>query len=534
MAADLLILGIEITAAVTAALVLVFILRRPVRALFGARAAYCLWLLVPAVVLAVALPRAPAPAAEPATVAAASAGVIAAPAVAAVPVESTPAALFDIERPDFMPNPKDFAVPLLALWAFGVLAYAGVLILGQRRFVRAMGPLRAEQRADGPVYHAARPDIGPALVGAFSPRLVLPGDFAERFSPEEQAVVVAHERVHLAAGDAQINLAVAAARTLLWFHPLIHLAARLIRADQELACDETVVARLPALRRLYAEAMLKTQFAAEPAPLGCHWLAGDKRELRRRIARLKLTPSRARRIGGVALAAALTVAGGAAAWAVQPASQSRSEERAPAVSGSTRDLLQAIEAGDHPRAVALIAAGADVDGWILGDGSPLILAVRGGQVELARLLLDHGANPNQAVPGEGAPLIMAADAGDLAMARLLLERRASPNVAVEGDGNPLIVAAAGGHLAMVDLLLASGAQVDAVVRNDETALITAARFGHLPVVERLVERGADVNLAVLAPRIPPYPDEMRSPLGMARRAGRADIVDYLRAHGARA
>lgn len=129
---------------------------------------------------------------------------------------------------------------------------------------------------------------------------------------------------------------------------------------------------------------------------------------------------------------------------------------------------------------------------------------------------------------------MAADNGDLAMARLLLERNASPDVAVMGDGNPLIAAAGGGHLALVDLLLASGATVDAVVRNDETALITAARFGHLPVVRRLVERGADVNLAVLAPRAPPYPDEMRSPLGMARRAGRADIADYLRAHGATA
>lgn len=534
MAADLLILGFEITAAVTVALIGVFVLRRPVRALFGARAAYCLWLLIPAVVVAVALPRPPAEAVAPVVAAAPADAAATAPSSAMTPAEAAPVALLDIQRPDFVPNPVEFTAPLLLLWAFGALAYAGVLIAGQRRFVRAMGPLRAELRADGPVYHAARPDVGPALVGAFAPRLVLPGDFADRFSPEEQAVVVAHERVHLAAGDAQINLAVAVARTLLWFHPLVHLAAGMIRADQELACDETVVARLPALRRLYAEAMLKTQFAAAPAPLGCHWLAGNKQELRRRIARLKLTPNRARRIGGAALAAALAVSGGAAAWALQPAGQSRSEEGAQQISGSTRDLLQAIEAGDHPRAAALVAAGADVNGWTLGDGSPLILAVRDGQIELARLLLDNGADPDRAVPGEGAPLIMAAGAGDLAMARLLLERNASPNVAVEGDGNPLIAAAGGGHLALVDLLLASGARVDAVVRNDETALITAARFGHLPVVRRLVERGADVNLAVLAPRAPPYPDEMRSPLGMARRAGRADIVDYLRAHGARA
>lgn len=532
MAADLLILGLEIVAAVTVALIAVFILRRPVRALFGARAAYCLWLLIPVVVAAVALPRAE-PAAPVVVTPVAAAATGAAPTAPTV-IEAQTASPFDIERPDFMPNPAEYAALILLLWAFGALAFAGVLVLSQRRFLRAMGPLRTEHRADGPVYHAARRDIGPALVGAFSPRVILPGDFAERFSPEEQAVVVAHERVHLTAGDAQINLAVAAVRTLLWFHPLVHLAARLIRADQELACDETVVARLPGLRRLYAEAMLKTQFAAAPAPLGCHWLAGDKRELRRRIARLKRTPSRGRRVGGAALAAVLVVSGGAAAWALQPATAIDPQNTAVEASASTRDLMRAIEAGDHPRAAALIDAGADVNGWTLGDGSPLILAIRGGQIELARLLLDQGANPNLTVPGEGAPLIMAADNGDLAMARLLLDRNANPNIAVLGDGNPLIAAAGGGHLAVVDLLLASGATVDAVVRNDETALITAARFGHLPVVRRLVEHGADVNLAVLAPRAPPYPDEMRSPLGMARRAGRADIVDYLRTHGARA
>jgi len=532
MAADLLILGVEIVAAVTVALVAVFILRPPVRAVFGARAAYCLWLLIPVVVAAVALPRVEsAPPVAAAPVAAAAAEAV---PVAPTAIDAKPASPFDIERPDFMPNPAEYATPLLMLWALGALAFAGALILGQRRFLRAMGPLRAEHRADGPVYHAARRDIGPALVGAFSPRVVLPGDFAERFTPEEQAVVVAHERVHLTAGDAQINLAVATARALLWFHPLVHLAARMIRADQELACDETVVARLPGLRRLYAEAMLKTQFAAAPAPLGCHWLAGDKRELRRRISRLKLTPSRGRRIGGAALAAVLIVSGGATAWALQPATSPDSQGAASRITASTRDLMRAIAAGDHPRAAALIDAGADVNGWSPGEGSPLILAIRGGQVEMARLLLDRGANPDLAVPGEGAPLIMAAGNGDLTMARLLLERNAGPDIAVVGDGNPLIAAAGGGHLAMVDLLLASGATVDAVVRNDETALITAARFGHLPVVRRLVEQGADVNLTVLAPRAPPYPDEMRSPLGMARRAGRADIVDYLRAHGARA
>lgn len=535
MAADLLIFGTEATAAATMALLAIFLLRTPVRALFGARAAYGLWLLVPVVLAAVALPRPAAPATEPAPIVAAASTPTGATTDAVVPAIPA-AAPFQLERPDFMPNPKDFATPLMLLWLLGALGYAALLVHGQHRFLSRLGALRAEQRPDGPVFHASRPDVGPALVGAWAPRVVLPADFAERFSADEQAMVVAHERVHLSGGDAQINLAVAAMRALLWFHPLAHVAARLIRADQELACDETVIARHPAARRLYAEAMLKTQFAsAAPAPLGCHWPAGGKPELRRRILRLKRTPGRGRRLAGAAAAGLLVVGGGATAWAMQPPPE---RETAPAstpeASASTRRLLEAIEAGRNTEAVALLDAGADVNGWTLDGGSPLILAVANGQLELARALLDRGADPDLTVPGEGSALIKAADNGDLAMARLLLQRRADPDVAVRGDGNPLIAAAMGGHVEMIDLLLASGATVDAVVPADETALITAVRFGHLPAVRRLVEHGADVNLAVMAPRTSPLPPELRSPLGMARRAGRTDIVDYLRVHGARA
>jgi ankyrin repeat protein len=372
--------------------------------------------------------------------------------------------------------------------------------------------------------------VGPALVGALAPRVVLPADFAERFSPEEQVVVVAHERVHQSGGDAQINLIVATARAVLWFHPLVHIAARLIRVDQELACDETVIARFPAARRLYAGAMLKTQLVGAPVPLGCHWLTGGKRELRNRITHLTRMPGRPRRILGAALAGLLALTGGAVAWAAQPAVEMQS---AP-IPASTRNLIAAIQDGRNTDAAALIESGANVNGWRLGDGSPLILAVRNGQLALARLLLDHGADPDLSVPGEGTPLIMAADNGDQAILALLLERGADPNQSVSGDGNPLIAAAGAGHDRIVDLLLTSGARIDDVVPGDETALIAAARYGHLTVVRRLVEQGADVNLAVIAPRVRPLEPERRSPLGMARRAGRTDITDYLIAHGARA
>lgn len=529
MAGELLEQGAQIVIALTVGLVVVMLLRRPIRALFGARAAYGLWLLVPVVALAVVLPG---PSLAPEPTVSAPVGIADDPVAATSPLAALRFAVVEMTptRPPSIPNPRDFADPLISVWFLGMIVFAGLLALRQGRFLSGLGPLRVEHRSDGRVYHAAHPGIGPALVGALMPRVILPGDFSDRFSPEEQAVVVAHERIHLTGGDAQINFAAVVIQSMFWFHPLVHIGARMMRIDQELACDETVVARFPDARRLYAGAMLKVQLAAPPLPLGCHWPTGGVSPLRQRIGRLSLRHSSLRRVTGLGLATCLALGGGLAAWAADPSTEaSRDLERAAA---STRDLMRAIQDGRNDRAAGMIRAGTDLNGGVLGEGFPLLLAVREGQLGLARLMLEHGANPDFAVAGEGSALITAADNGDLAMVDLLLAARADVDITVRGDGSPLIASSAGGHLPVVDRLLAAGATVDAVVPGDETALITSARMGHTPVVQRLVEAGADVNLAVQAPRYG-LPPERRSPLGMARRAGRADMVDYLTTHGAR-
>jgi bla regulator protein blaR1 len=94
-------------------------------------------------------------------------------------------------------------------------------------------------------------------------------------------------------------------------------ALRAFRHDQELACDARVLARRPALRRAYGEAMFKAQLAAQPLPLGCHW--GYGHPLKERIAMLKqpmVSPRRQR--AGLVAVAALALATGFAAWAAQP------------------------------------------------------------------------------------------------------------------------------------------------------------------------------------------------------------------------
>ncbi|HXB52180.1 MAG TPA: M56 family metallopeptidase, partial [Rhizomicrobium sp.] len=150
-----------------------------------------------------------------------------------------------------------------------------------------------------------------------TPRIVTPAGFPEQFTAQEQAAILAHEHVHLARQDARINALAAFLRCLCWFNPLIHLGARWLRVDQELACDATSVAA-GISRRDYAQALLKSQLVVTALPLGCNW-PGAQHPLIERIALLKRKPpGTARRLAGASLVLLAATLAGLSAWAAQP------------------------------------------------------------------------------------------------------------------------------------------------------------------------------------------------------------------------
>jgi len=295
MAGELLEALVRANIAVGAAILLVLLLRRPVRRLFDARAAYTLWLTVPLAGLASLLPRPEAMTVlEPLTLAASAAGA----------------------GPATVPVPGLAASILVAAWLAGAILTAGLLWRRQAQFMAVLG--RLSPGANG-VLRAEHPAAGPAVVGALRPRIVTPADFETRFDAEEQALILSHEGVHLARGDGLVNALAAAAQCACWFNPLVHVAVRALRIDQELACDAAVLTRHPQQRRAYAQALLKAQLDAPALPVGCHWPATGEHPLRERIAMLKTPqPAAPRRIAGLAAAATASLAVAGAAWAVQP------------------------------------------------------------------------------------------------------------------------------------------------------------------------------------------------------------------------
>jgi beta-lactamase regulating signal transducer with metallopeptidase domain len=320
MTAEFLAALLRVNLAGAAAALIVLALRRPARRAFGAAGSYRLWALVPLACLAVLLPprTQPAPSVTPP---AAPATLMTGPAFAglAAPATSTPPAMKPSASTKVGPAPSSVPTSfwLLAVWGVGAIISLAVLAWRQRRFVATLGRLR---RGEGGLVLAEGAGVGPAVVGVLSPRVVVPADFEARFTAEERAVVLAHERAHLARQDARTNGVVALAQCLAWFNPVVHLAARFVRLDQELACDADVVARFPGARRRYAEALLKTQISATPLPLGCYWPSRSTHPLEERIEMLKTrTPGAGRRLAGAVAVGAVCLAGGVAAWASQPA-----------------------------------------------------------------------------------------------------------------------------------------------------------------------------------------------------------------------
>lgn len=302
--------------------------RAPLRGTLGARAVYWLWLAVPASALALALPRISRPNGRMGMTTPDVFGWLWAR------VDALLAAVHISGRMGLLAS---------ALWGAGACAALAVMVLRQRSFARSLGALVA--LPDGT--WRSRAVVEPMLIGALRPRVLVPLDFEQRYDAEEREFVLAHERAHMRRGDTLVNAFGAAWLCVFWFNPLMFWAMRLLRFDQDLACDAAVLAAAGKGRRgRYAEALLKAQLAGEaalPLPLACHWRSVHP--LRRRIAELKRPAvGRMRHAIGILCVAALVASVGLSARAVQR-SVDVGERAVPSAAANTRSSASVHAAG---------------------------------------------------------------------------------------------------------------------------------------------------------------------------------------------
>ena len=177
---------------------------------------------------------------------------------------------------------------LVVLWAAGATTVLGRYAVGlaaAARLVRRAKPLddllwedrlldavgRLDVRVVPPLLVSSATPV-PLTCGIRRPALVLP-DEARTWDDRRSAVVLLHELAHVRRRDCLVQALVQLACAAYWFHPLIWVAARRLRAERERACDDLVlVAGTPGPD--YAEHLLGIARAARhPAPAAAAALA---------------------------------------------------------------------------------------------------------------------------------------------------------------------------------------------------------------------------------------------------------------------
>ena len=104
----------------------------------------------------------------------------------------------------------------------------------------------------------------PILIGLYKQTLVIPEDFNELYNVEQQQLVIAHEVCHFSHHHMWANQVALLLLALFWFHPLAWRAYVAFRQDQEHSCDQFVLARKQTQSRIqYCKALV---LAAETSP----------------------------------------------------------------------------------------------------------------------------------------------------------------------------------------------------------------------------------------------------------------------------
>lgn len=311
--------AVETLIASTLLMLLVLVVRRPLREALGPRLAYWLWALP---LLRMVLPPLPgnrqwsalfAPFLSEAGGHDVAMGVMAtdtlppdiaahAPLTLTVPGDISASVL----GPTDMPGGAPILTLIVALWALGAIGFLVWHVLRHRHFCRAMVAQSRHERilAQGRVRMIeTNAATGPLAFGLWRKYVAFPGDFSERYDAQERDLALAHELGHHLRGDLYANWAALIVLACHWFNPIAWRAFRAFRADQEMACDALVLAgRAGSLRHAYGRAIVKSAHGgAVSAACHLHTINDVKGRLKM-LARTKGVSRRRMAMGGAGMA----------------------------------------------------------------------------------------------------------------------------------------------------------------------------------------------------------------------------------------
>ncbi len=274
--------------ATSALIVLVLLVREPVRRHFGARAAYGLWLIPAARLLMPTLTQTverTVPVSQPIQ-----------PFVPSVVAE--PKLLTSMTpEPSLLEQAGGWQTILLVLWLGVALGLFLARLIAFHRDRRAILAGAAELGCVGSIRLVSSPDVrGPLAFGVFDRVIAVPADFDCLYNDHERRLALDHELAHHRSGDLVVNLFAFVLLCLQWFNPLAWVAHAAFRFDQEAACDARVLDKVKAHDRAdYGRAIAK---AASGRALLFASALDRRNTLHRRLKSMLTNPTAGRRLTG--------------------------------------------------------------------------------------------------------------------------------------------------------------------------------------------------------------------------------------------
>ena len=270
-------------------IVLVLLIREPVRRHFGARVAYGLW-LIPAARLM--MPTLTETVERPVSLSVS-------PRLMATQISAEPMLLSSVAPAEasLVEQLGGWPVILLTAWLGIAAGLFAARIMAFRRERAAIMNDSVELDWIGEIQLIQSATVsGPVAFGVFHRVIAVPADFETLYAPHERRLALEHELAHHRSGDLIANLFAFVLLCLQWFNPLAWMAHAAFRFDQEAACDARVLDKAHGHDRAdYGRAIAK---AASGRALLFASALDRRNTLHRRLKSMLTNPSTGRRMTG--------------------------------------------------------------------------------------------------------------------------------------------------------------------------------------------------------------------------------------------
>jgi len=197
----------------------------------------------------------------------------------------------------------------LTLWAIGVTIITTYVLVHHFATWTSISKRHALHTN---AYYSSKAPM-PMLFGFIKPKVLIPFSFKSTFSVKQQALVLEHENVHRKHYDHLWNTLALILAILFWFNPLVWLALKSFRINQELACDNAVLKDKTDKEKLtYAKALVQCAEHCSNAlhrNIGLYPTFGEKRTMIKRLNAIKqpIQSSKVLAAGMLSIAALLTI-----------------------------------------------------------------------------------------------------------------------------------------------------------------------------------------------------------------------------------